>query len=461
MAAEDRATLRITALAHRSSQTRFLQRVYLALACLALCPLVLTGCRSNAQHDLVARELRMQEDQLYAMEDYLSQYQQLVCKYRSENAQLRRQLAEGYYDGDELPPPKDRVGTPGDRRAPSRAPTFRAPQTPQRTEPAPSETQIELPDVPPLEGSSATEADTEVATASHTESTSLTGEAASAADEEPASHPSPHPNEPPNLVALRGEVTANDSGGGPRLMVDVQRLDPSGNACGFEGNLSLLVLERGQDDVPQNLARWDFTEADAQAAWEPLAGEHVMRFYLELPAETLISGSTELWVRLLPPDGTKLLTHADVNLQRPGEFSSEAAEPPTSSSQTSQIMAATTSTAEISSDPLPTASNQDKGEWKTAGAGQLTELAVQPDTGQWRASTEPMPVVQSSFAAAVAPVSRPVQRATFSLTAAGMKSPRTYARPTWSPDRSTTNVGESPAPSDSAVSRRPVWSDKR
>lgn len=44
------------------------------------------GCQSNAQYDQVARELRMQEDELYAMEDYVAQYQQLVCKYRNENA---------------------------------------------------------------------------------------------------------------------------------------------------------------------------------------------------------------------------------------------------------------------------------------------------------------------------------------------------------------------------------------
>ena len=40
----------------------------------------------------------MQEDQIYAMQDYMQQYQQLVCQYRSENASLRRQLAEGHAD---------------------------------------------------------------------------------------------------------------------------------------------------------------------------------------------------------------------------------------------------------------------------------------------------------------------------------------------------------------------------
>ena len=93
--------------------------------------LVMVGCRSNDQQDLITRELRMQEDQLYAMEDYISQYQQLVCKYRSENAALRRQMEGDYYEGDvdELPRPGPSV-RPSDER---RGPTFRAPQTPRRS----------------------------------------------------------------------------------------------------------------------------------------------------------------------------------------------------------------------------------------------------------------------------------------------------------------------------------------
>ena len=70
----------------------------------ALIPLLLIGCQSNAQQDLIARELRMQEDQIYAMEDYLTQYQQLLCDVRAENAALRRKLAD-VQGGESLPAP--------------------------------------------------------------------------------------------------------------------------------------------------------------------------------------------------------------------------------------------------------------------------------------------------------------------------------------------------------------------
>ena len=53
------------------------------------------GCQNNSQRDLMARDRRMQEDQIYALQDYITQYQQLLCRYRSENCELKRQLADG------------------------------------------------------------------------------------------------------------------------------------------------------------------------------------------------------------------------------------------------------------------------------------------------------------------------------------------------------------------------------
>ena len=61
------------------------------------------GCQTAGQNDLVTRELRNQEDQIYAMEDYLAQYQQLLCQVRAENASLRRQIRES--GGEPLPAP--------------------------------------------------------------------------------------------------------------------------------------------------------------------------------------------------------------------------------------------------------------------------------------------------------------------------------------------------------------------
>jgi hypothetical protein len=454
------------ALDHRSSLTRFLRWTHLALG-LLLFALVLAGCRSNAQQDLIARELRMQEDQLYAMEDYISQYQQLVCKYRSENAALRRQMADGYYEGDvdELPRPGTSV-RPGDER---RGPTFRAPQAPQRNEPASDDIQIQVPEVPPLEGSTSTQRKSQVATASYNETSEYDGSAAStrlsspksAAVEETATAQSSTADQPSNEVSLRGEVIVNDSGGGPRLMVDVERLDEAGHGTAFVGTLSLLLLERIEENVPQNLARWDFSAADVRSAAEPSAGKHAMRFYLELPTAPATGNPTEVWVRLLPRDGAKLLAHAEIDLRQPGDFASNHAPPPTGSSQAAPLVTKSSSTNELSSEPPSASSTSGKGEWTTARSDQLAQLANGTDAGSWRASSEPMPVVQSSFA--TAPVSRPVQRAAFFDSIQATKPVRTYARPTWSPDRSESAASrpESGAGQRTAVTQRPVWSDTR
>jgi hypothetical protein len=447
------------ALDHRSSSTRILGWTHPALGILGLFALLLAGCRSNAQQDLITRELRMQEDQLYAMEDYISQYQQLVCKYRSENAALRRQMADGSYEGDvdELPRPGSSV-RPGAERS---GPTFRAPQTPERNEPASDDIEIQVPDIPPLEGSTSTQRDSRITTTTYNE---RAGEAASAAGEtaagEKPNHPSTTHSEPPNPVSLRGEVIANDAGGGPRLMVDVERLNPSGQGTAFVGTLSLLLLERSQGNIPQNLARWDFSAEDVQSASEPAAGEHAMRFYLELPADTPVSNASEIWVRLLPREGKKLLAHAGIDLRQPGEFASQRVAP-SITTQTTPAVASSWNTDDSSSVPSTALSNDGKGEWTIARAGQIADLSIETDAGKWRASSEPMPVVQSTFV--TAPVSRPVQRAAFFDKISATKPPRSYTRPTWSPDRTEAAKANSDSTKSrpSSISQRPVWTDTR
>jgi hypothetical protein len=454
---------------------RLLRRSVAALALLGLIGLVLAGCRSNAQQDLIARELRMQEDQLYAMEDYISQYQQLVCKYRMENAALRRQMTNGYDVADELPQPDNRRGLQDDRNTPSTGPTFREPETPKRNGAESSETPIDLPDVPPLEGSTTNKREANVSLASFasandsTDTATVTGAQGDSTsvpvnerNGNQFNHSMPLSTDQPattlgssNDVLLRGEVLAND-GGGPRLVVDVQRLDPVGGAVKFDGTISLMLLARDDKDQPQNLARWDFDVDDVRSAVDPSAGEHGMRFYLELPADTPIGQATEIWVRLLPRDGMKVLAHTRVNLQQSSAFSSGIADPPRAPALA--VASHSTTTPHDASDSK---SNLGTGEWTTARPGQLRNLPSETTAGQWRASSETMPVVQSAFATAALP--QPVQRAAYSEIAPRRKSARTFARPTWSPDRNspTTQTSESKAAKPDTISRRPIWSADR
>ena len=63
----------------------------------AACCLLLTGCQNSGrqmQTDLYQRELRLQEDEIYRLEDYIDEYQGIIAGYRCEIDDLKRELAE-------------------------------------------------------------------------------------------------------------------------------------------------------------------------------------------------------------------------------------------------------------------------------------------------------------------------------------------------------------------------------
>ena len=55
---------------------------------------LLSGCHGGPKTDVIERELRWQEDQIYALEDYLMEYQAKVRRLRCENETLRQSLAK-------------------------------------------------------------------------------------------------------------------------------------------------------------------------------------------------------------------------------------------------------------------------------------------------------------------------------------------------------------------------------
>ena len=55
---------------------------------------MLSGCHGGPKTDVIERELRWQEDQIYALEDYLMEYQAKVRRLRCENETLRQSLAK-------------------------------------------------------------------------------------------------------------------------------------------------------------------------------------------------------------------------------------------------------------------------------------------------------------------------------------------------------------------------------
>ena len=128
-------------------------------------------------------------------------------------------------------------------------------------------------------------------------------------------------------VVLRGEVRLDDRKSGPRVLVEVVPVDDEGRPAEFRGRLSLLVLDPTAREREQQLARWDFQPDEL----EPMAKQDErgtsFEFPLQLPAEAPTNRPLELWVRLMPEDGEKLLGRTTMDLSRAGQFASVEVKP--------------------------------------------------------------------------------------------------------------------------------------
>jgi hypothetical protein len=415
----------------------------------------------------------MQEDQMWAMQDYIQQYQQLVCRFRSENASLRRQLNEERGGAVMVPQP-----TPSLQPSP---PPYRS--TPPAQPASPPKTQVpnpnmETPDVPPLQRGAANELNNWNQSFANRESGATESDryAQLASYDAPASGavaptgPSVYSPGPMNSlrqtgsdsvtrdlptkspdVLVSGEVVANE-GGGPRLAIDVERFDQTGKAVRFDGTASLAIVNL-ENGVQQRLARWDFGPNEVRATVDSDANEPTMHFRVELPPETKIDGKNQLWVRLVPSSGASLLSHARLDLSKPGLFSSRTDK--VWNSEESSVVAASyeePSTEASQTDDAPPDMNE--GKWVTAAPGKPANLPAETDqaAGGWRAASGPIPVaVVSSTPAVKTWDDRPKQTEQAVPKVIPPAPVEVSRKPTWMPDR----PGTSPRVS------RPSWSATR
>ncbi len=99
--------------------------------CLGLAAVIAGGCKSDLNQQLLERELRYQEDQIYQLQDTLAEQCARLEHVAGENASLRRQLGVSEHD-DAAPARRSR------QRSPTVAPAVTVPPA------------IEIPDASPL-----------------------------------------------------------------------------------------------------------------------------------------------------------------------------------------------------------------------------------------------------------------------------------------------------------------------
>lgn len=407
-----------------------------SMCLLAAIALLLPGCRSTTSRDLVERELRQQEDQIYAMEDYLADYQQLLCQYRRENASLKRQLVQGQFKDGPVEQPGRGSTSPSLRE--DAPPRFRDTEPPADSD-SPSQVvpplDFNTPEIPPLDDTTSTNnepheeddaaplvADRNSASSTYSESVELANALTERAGPVPVAGP-------PEQVAVRGEVILDDPEIGPRVWVEVTPILTSGTPTTFDGRLSLMILDMPASGAEKDIARWDFTRDDlAQVATES-GGGATLQFPLQLPADVPADRPVELWVRLMPEGGRKVLAHAPLDLSRPSRFASVVSRP-----RPVVDRAVRTAAAELAIRSIPKPSAEDDG-WTIARPDQpnLTTRLGGTSDGNWRAATHPVPVVESRPVVDIPLVSSAhvPQR---SSSESGNQS-RTATSSTWSPER--------------------------
>jgi hypothetical protein len=408
-------------LSHARPSIRFVLCFAIALA---------VGCKSGVERDVVQREMRQQEDQIYALEDYLSEYQQLLCDARSENAMLKRQMVQGQFreagansrtdDSDTLPSPSTaRPTSPSGTDSPAVEPSVPDLQVPPL--------ELSEPAVPPLEDQSRNEP------------------RIFAHEVQPAAAEIEVVPAAATAVVLRGEVRLDDQESGPRVLLEVEPVAVDGTSTQFRGSLSLLVLDPVAREKEQQLARWDLQPEDLPAMAKQTKDGTSFEFPLQLPADVPTNRPLELWVRLMPEDGDKLLGRTTMDLSRAGRFASADVKPVKKKRRSVRVAAAEVPVAARYKTIRASDTRVQKNGWQTAWPGEIAKpqtdgsrAEVTMPEGAWKLATRPVPEVASTPVVESPPVRRDPPP-----SADGDRYDVVTA-PEWSPDRAENGEAEPP-----------------
>lgn len=314
------------------------------------------GCagRSTVENDLYQRELRLQEDEIYRLEDCIEEYQDLVRKYRCENEALRTgapvatssggakssSSAERTRSALDVEP----AGTRDDRQEQRRS-------TPTDSNKTPVAPEIELPEIDPGEpidppapsrkrgpGFPSGPKSGPLDEAPPFSELPRPGRVAPPAVTPPAVTPpavtlpdgagpesieappfdsgtSSPPVQPMEEASLYAEPAATAEGGAPALMAFVEPLTEDGRAAAFRGGASLLLLDPSAPKASRDLARWDFTQDEIELAWRD-GSRRVLDLPLALEGPAPDDRPLELWVRLIDASGRKGLARTTLHMPR-------------------------------------------------------------------------------------------------------------------------------------------------
>lgn len=310
-----------------------------SLACLlsAACCLLTAGCNNSGrqmQTDLYQRELRLQEDEIYRLEDYIEEYQGIVRGYRCKVEDLERDLTErrdaldapaanSSRRPEALPPPAATRPDPPEALDLDQMPAI---ETPAADMPA-----IEMPETlsPPAQAPPSLDApaaggepslfdgaNASPMRPSHTEPASAESIETVALVEAEPTPPNPYPLAKP--VRYTPPVASTD----PSVRLDIEAGAESGAFVAtvgtgvgtgtprFDGEASVMLTDPTLGGRQRRIARWDFTTREVAEAAE--AGGSLLRLQAALPSGVPEDRPLRVWVRLVDANGQKRLQATEV-----------------------------------------------------------------------------------------------------------------------------------------------------
>ncbi len=258
---------------------------FIAVAVFAL---VAPGCRNARDHKMLFREMRLLEDQIYALEDERCQLEAQLASVQRENESLRAELGE---EPAETAPRRSRRSDDG-----LRAPNVEMPELPTRSRDGEEEAPAFNPDdeAPPFTPG-----------AEMIPSPQLDGAPAD-----------------PNVSAitfhrlLTGGFDADGEPGDEGVSVLLEPRNPRGELVRTPGDIELAVID--PDRGGARVAQWRFTTAELASHWDRRAvGEG---FFLQLPwpSRPPDNRQLELIVSYRTPRGKRLIAEKSIAVDPSG-----------------------------------------------------------------------------------------------------------------------------------------------
>jgi hypothetical protein len=276
-----------------------------------------TGCKSDLSQQLLERELRYQEDQIYQLQDELQAKCAHLDMLSGENASLRRQL--GVSPGDSLSRPRGSVPRPAS--APVAVPP--ALQIPEAIRvPAPAAAPLAPPaldNIPPLPVKpSATSEPTPLALPEPTDAAASPPTKPAADRPAPVAMPVAFDQPLADGRPVRLEVrTANtscfdDNGDGTSdgIAVTFEPRDAAEKLVPAPGQVTITVFDAAEP--AGTLAEWTIPTDQAATHFRPTTRLRGMHFQLRWPGTPPTGDHVRVVVRVTGPEGAVLETDATI-----------------------------------------------------------------------------------------------------------------------------------------------------